>query len=45
MRLDRDFLDGQRGVPDPQADALVASVFEADPDATSLELIVDIPRR
>lgn len=44
MRLDRDFLDGQRGVSDPQADALVAAVFEADPGATSLELIIDLVR-
>ncbi|MBI5949868.1 MAG: DUF2236 domain-containing protein [Chloroflexi bacterium] len=44
MELDGKFLDSRREVPDPPADALIASVFEADPSATSLDLIRELVR-
>jgi hypothetical protein len=42
MQFDTDFLDAQSKVKDPPADDLVASLFEADLAAKSLDLIAQI---
>ena len=44
MNLDGDFLDKQRMIADPPADALIAEVVAADASATTLELIRQVVR-